>query len=368
MKLLDGLRGIDFAGIGDDSGIPSWAEFNPAYITNVMQTQVPAASSGQAYFNDQPQASYVVPPFVPTKASNYSTSRMVDPANDPPFSMSKTMSKFQDAFSNPDLWMIVDRSVTPEKVDSESLDNRYRALNLNYNRGSAGPGKTTPFTSVLKSVAEILDAGPTKSSTASKSGGSILDSIANAASSAAGDVKKAINDALPSFSDSSPTNMLKSAPKRQATVPVIKKDEPNVFKLALNSFLKDWTGTPDSGSPAAPNARPSQTTPKGTPGNVVQPDGQIRKVNPGQPGTQRANQPSSFSSDFNAVINGILSVVTPIAAAKQAKQQQRDAQGPSGGAGARGSVGQAANPMNTYLMIGGGVLVVGALVYMVAKR
>ncbi len=77
----------------------------------------------------------------------------------------------------------------------------------------------------------------------------------------------------------------------------------------------------------------------------------------------------SFTQDFNAVINGVLSIITPITAAKQQRQAARGAQGSRGQKGSAGSAGakSSSSSTGTYLLIGGGVLAAGLLIYAASK-
>jgi len=84
---------------------------------------------------------------------------------------------------------------------------------------------------------------------------------------------------------------------------------------------------------------------------------------PAKTGAAPAGQ-SSFASGVNSVTQAILSVLAPIAASKQAKAQQRASNPGKGGGHASGGESN----LNTYLLIGGGVLAVGALVFLVSKK
>ncbi len=84
-------------------------------------------------------------------------------------------------------------------------------------------------------------------------------------------------------------------------------------------------------------------------------------------GSPMPSTSGSFTSTISSVTNGILSIVAPIAAAKQQKKVLRVAAGPRVGAGKITRTATAGSGMNTYLLLGGGVLIVGLLVYMVAK-
>lgn len=93
-------------------------------------------------------------------------------------------------------------------------------------------------------------------------------------------------------------------------------------------------------------------------------------VNPATPRVQKP--PTTFTQDFNSVVNGILALVTPFAAAKQAKQQQQATRGAQGAAGRKGAGGSAGGTgggtsTQTYVLVGVGILAVGILAYMVTK-
>ncbi len=86
-----------------------------------------------------------------------------------------------------------------------------------------------------------------------------------------------------------------------------------------------------------------------------------------RPLVQQRIQParqSTWSSDFNTVVNSILQIATPFVAAKQANQKQRFSQATQS---ATTDQSTRATSSSTYLIIGGGVLAAGLLAYMAMK-
>ncbi len=321
MKILDGLRGIDFAGIGDD-GIPSM-------------------------FASDPSNPFNVPSIAPAADLTPISPRLTDPANDPHYYASD--SKIFSLPNRGDASLEFDSiPVRGEATSDSARAARDLALDKSYFRGRPGapPAAKSP-------VAEIID---------------IAD---NTFKKVASDIYSTFNSTVPAIAWDRPVQAA-SAPAYTASVGPSKKwTDTSVSFKSQTSPVSSFESSFEKGVSDFYSAVKSVVSPtpvvvqKSTTQRQLGPSGAVG--NKGQIGPSGGGRSSSFTQDFNAVTNGILQVFGVVAANKAAKQQARGASGPRGGSGAQGSAGGASSNMNYYL-IGGGILVAGVLLFAATRK
>ncbi len=326
MTTVDGLRGIDFAGIGDD---PAWATM---YDPNYNQSPTYAAPSQDT----DPMSVY---------ANLHRTN-----------SQSLTQSPTRSLVSSGSAWDDLNASnqYTPSSISSDSLTKSAQSL-------LAPLARAFDFTSGIKSPPARIDDAFNQSTQTPVKNADIIDTAVNYISNA---VSPDIDTSMPKITRSK-FGVTSTYPNQGVNQ---KKSVYTVSDEVVNatdnfSFLKAPAAEAKKLFDSAINAISPGPTSVAKIGATTN---QTKSTTPRQ-----AKSPNSFTSDFNSVIGGILSIVTPITAARQQKQQAKAGAGARGGTGSRGSAGSSGStgsPMATYALIGAGVLGVGLLVYMVAKK